>query len=572
MNEDKKNKKAKHGRHAAPSKPLDETSAEAEASPMGQGATQLQSAAHTVHAKTSSQVEKTFSMPTSGRPASPYESIPSSDGSPAYVAAGPMLPVDVGASDKKRRHRPLKIVGIVMGVLFGLLAVVYIAGAVVFMDRFMPNTTVGDIDVSLKSSAEVQETLVSTLDDYVLKVEGQGFSLTLSAKDAGMKLDAQKVTDAMHSSVNPWLWPVEIMRSHDETSKFAASYNESGLGEKVRVAVEEFNKTATPPTNATVAYDSTKGAFVVAPESVGTALNYDAVIKAVDEMVIAIEPTLKLTKNELTQPTVLSTDAKLAASAAQANTMVKANLVFTMAGSAAGTVNSDLVSQWVRFGEDLSATLDEAALTAWVDELATNCDTVGTSRTYTRPDGKVVTVAGGVYGWSVDHDSLLAMVKDGVANGTSATLEVPSLTTGVAYNGPGAQDWGARYCDIDLSEQYVRFYDAAGTLIWESACVTGTPNGAHNTPTGVFWLNQKASPSKLKGTNLDGTKYESTVQYWMPFDGNVIGLHDADWQSAFGGTRYQDGYGSHGCVNLPPAKAAELYGIMQSGDVVISHW
>ena len=52
----------------------------------------------------------------------------------------------------------------------------------------------------------------------------------------------------------------------------------------------------------------------------------------------------------------------------------------------------------------------------------------------------------------------------------------------------------------------------------------------------------------LKGTNLDGSKYESTVQYWMPFVGNVIGMHDADWQPYFGGTRYQDGGGSHGCV------------------------
>ena len=115
-------------------------------------------------------------------------------------------------------------------------------------------------------------------------------------------------------------------------------------------------------------------------------------------------------------------------------------------------------------------------------------------------------------------------------------------------------------------------YDETGTLIWEAPCVSGTPNGAHNTPTGVFWLNQKASPSVLKGTNLDGSKYESAVRYWMPFVGNVIGLHDADWQAAFGGTLYQQGRGSHGCVNLPVGSAADLFGIIQSGDVVVCHW
>ena len=102
--------------------------------------------------------------------------------------------------------------------------------------------------------------------------------------------------------------------------------------------------------------------------------------------------------------------------------------------------------------------------------------------------------------------------------------------------------------------------------------MSGIPDGVHDTSVGVYWLNQKASPSKLIGYENGKKIYESDVQYWMPFVGNVIGLHDADWQSSFGGTRYRDGAGSHGCVNLPPYKAAELYGIIQSGDVVVSHW
>ena len=58
----------------------------------------------------------------------------------------------------------------------------------------------------------------------------------------------------------------------------------------------------------------------------------------------------------------------------------------------------------------------------------------------------------------------------------------------------------------------------------------------------------------------------------MPFIGNVYALHDAPWQPDFGGTMYRDGYGSHGCVNLPPSKAAELYNIVDVGTVVVVHW
>lgn len=579
---DKKNSKARHARHAAPTPQPGSDAAQEDSSPASHAAPPKSAAP----AKTPPDAPapgkvapgkpvpgQTAVMPQPVRPVAPNAKAKpgGQPGQPAF-AGGPMLPVDVSEADAKGGRKPLKVLGIVLGVIVALLAVVYLAGALVFMDRFLPRTTVGDLDVSLKSSAEVQGMLADVIDDYVLKVEGQGFSLKLSAAEAGMRLDGRAATDAMHASANAWAWPIEILKAHDESDKLAATYNESGLGDTVRAAVDEFNKTATPPTDAVIAYSEAKGAFIVEPEAVGTALSYDAVIKAVDDAVLALQPTVKLGADVLQQPKVLSSDPKLTAAAEQANTMIKADLVLTMAGGTAGEVNADLISQWVRLGDDLSATLDEAALTAWVDELAAACNTVGTQRTYTRPDGKVVTVAGGVYGWSVDRDALLNLVKESVAAGTVQTAEVPCTSVGTGYNGAGAQDWGLRYCDIDLAEQYARFYDETGALIWESPIVSGIPDGVHDTSVGVYWLNQKASPSKLIGYENGKKIYESDVQYWMPFVGNVIGLHDADWQSSFGGTRYRDGAGSHGCVNLPPYKAAELYGIIQSGDVVVSHW
>lgn len=581
MNDKSKNGKARHARHAAPSPQGGENSEQEKSGfpardiPLSAAVPPVPSVGVPSPKEQGSAFpapNHTAVMPQAVRPVAPHADHAGSKTAMPGYAGGPMLPVDINEIDVKSSRKPLKVLGIVFGALLAIVAIAYVAGSVVFADRFMPNTKIGDLDISFKSSSEVQSMLSDFVDDYTLKVTGQGFSLVLSAKDAGMNLDGKKVTDAIHAEVNQWAWPIEIARQHDATEKLAATYNESGLGDAVRAAVDEFNATATPPTNATVAYDATIKAFAVRPEAVGTQLSYDAVIAAIDDAVVALESTVKLTKSELAQPTVLSSDAKLKAAADQANTMIKADIVLTMAGTTAGEVNADLVSQWVRLGDDLTATLDDAALTAWVDELAAACNTVGTKRTYTRPDGKVVTVAGGIYGWEVDRDTLLGTVKDGVANGAVTTIEVPTVSTGTAYNGAGARDWGARYCDIDLSEQYVRFYDASGALIWESPCISGKPDGQHDTSTGVYWLNAKASPSKLIGYENGQKIYESTVQYWMPFVGNAIGLHDADWQPSFGGTMYADGYGSHGCVNLPPGKAAELYSIIQSGDVVVSHW
>ena len=79
-----------------------------------------------------------------------------------------------------------------------------------------------------------------------------------------------------------------------------------------------------------------------------------------------------------------------------------------------------------------------------------------------------------------------------------------------------------------------------------------------------------ADPDNPNGEKIP--KWESPVDYWIPFIGNGYGLHDASWQSAFGGERYKQGFGSHGCVNLPLDKVKELYGLVSVGDPVIVHW
>ena len=55
----------------------------------------------------------------------------------------------------------------------------------------------------------------------------------------------------------------------------------------------------------------------------------------------------------------------------------------------------------------------------------------------------------------------------------------------------------------------------------------------------------------------------------MPFNKN-IGLHDAGWRSSFGGELYKTS-GSHGCVNLPPEKAKQIYDVIQTGTPVICY-
>ena len=521
--------------------------------------------------------ERTISLPSIDPVAHPSgASRPSEDAPEAYAPFVPAAKHTGGpqrgrVSKKPKSNRKMALS--FAGVLFAVVLGIYLTGVFIFSDRFMPNTTVMGEDVSLKTSSEVQDILVDVAREYSLDVSGLGFSLTLASSDVGLGIDAKSVTDAMHKDANPWAWPVEIFKSRNESDKFATSNGK--VDESVRKAVEAFNENAAAPKNAGLDYDDANDRFVVRTEVEGEALDVDKVVAAVDAAVADLQPTLVLTEDALQKPTLFADDPRLVQAEADANDQLEANFALKLADATVSQVNADLISGWVRLRDDVTIALDEEAIAGWVQEIASECNTYQARRSYTRADGKEINVSGGVYGWIVDKDALKQTVLDGIAADQTGGVAIPCEQEAGAYNGLHGRDWGPRYIDVDLTEQHARFYDEGGALVWESDVVTGTPDGEHDTPEGVYVINNKESPSKLIGEMKPETgepEYKTEVQTWMPFVGNAIGFHDADWQSAFGGSRYTTGYGSHGCVNLPVDKSAQLYDLIQVGDVVVSHW
>lgn len=67
-----------------------------------------------------------------------------------------------------------------------------------------------------------------------------------------------------------------------------------------------------------------------------------------------------------------------------------------------------------------------------------------------------------------------------------------------------------------------------------------------------------------------GEGYSSPVSYFMPFAYN-IGIHDASWRDTFGGTIYKTS-GSHGCINVPPAFAEQLFNAVDKGTPVVAYY
>ena len=129
----------------------------------------------------------------------------------------------------------------------------------------------------------------------------------------------------------------------------------------------------------------------------------------------------------------------------------------------------------------------------------------------------------------------------------------------------GSDDIGNSYVEIDLTNQHLYLFQN-GSIVLETDFVSGNMSKAGcMTPPGVFGLTYKTKNAVLRGAD-----YETPVNYWMPFNGNV-GMHDATWRGSFGGTIYLTS-GSHGCVNLPLNMAAAIYEYVSTGFPVVCYY
>ena len=464
--------------------------------------------------------------------------------------------------------KKFKIVGIVLAAL----VVIYLLGALLFSFLFPPGTKMGSFDLSMKTTGDAEHMIDDALKNYKITVSGDGFSFSATADQTGLAVDTQHAVEAARADINGWAWPMLLMSgTHDETDKIAATNDANAITSLTEAAVNQFNGQHEAFVNANIAYDSAKNSYVVVPEKMGSQLDTQAVTQAVGYAIANLESSLELGDEYVLKPSVYSTDSRLNSAIDQANAMLATNLILMLDSVNIVTIDAGVLQGMIVIDADAQPKLSEEKFDAWMSEIVPRCETVGKERTYTRPDGKVCTVSGGIFGWGVDMNALYDQVNTAVKESKKGSLQIPCTQKGDIFTGAGERDWKNRYIDVDISEQHVRFYDENNSLIWESDCITGLPDGERDTVPGVWTVNDKKSPNRLIGKKNGEVVYETDVQFWMPFEADSIGFHDATWQPRFGGQWYEWGAGSHGCVNLPYEEAEALYGIIQVGDRVVVH-
>ena len=234
-------------------------------------------------------------------------------------------------------------------------------------------------------------------------------------------------------------------------------------------------------------------------------------------------------------------------------------------------LDADILHLWLPLDDEGEPYFDDEIWKQNLEEFVSNelkslVDTTGKVRSFKPTDEKKsVDVNPGNYGYRIDVKAELLQLTQDLSSGKNVIRKPVYENEEVSSENDGI---GNSYVEIDLTRQHVWVY-IDGELKIETDCVTGDVNKKYETPTGVYYLNYKRKGKTLVGEKDKNGKpeYETWVDYWMPFNGN-IGLHDATWRKEFGGDIYIKN-GSHGCVNLPPEKAKEIFATIEKNIPVI---
>ena len=431
--------------------------------------------------------------------------------------------------------------------------------------------SVWGVDVSRLDAKQAEEKIAAEFENRPVSFQENDkevYSMTL--KDLGYSLNEEdllnKLTDLQKQrEENRKIFPKE------ENVNLECQIEEDEEQEKQALDLSNFGtEERKSSTDASIQYNEEKKEFILVKQVQGTEIDPDKLETTVDTNLNAAFDTallgdtitIPLNKHVYISPAVTATkdmENKVTSLNSQLKKYRSTTVTYTF-GSETVVLDADTISSWLK-AEGETLTLDEDAIKTYISDLANKYNTIYVPRTFHTSTGMDVTIEGNEYGYRIDQDGEYAQLVEDLKSGTAVTRDPVYSKTGYQRN--GTDDLAGSYIEVSLDAQHLWLYKD-GNLVTETDIVSGKPVKGRETYRGAWPIAYKASPFNLTSAEYG---YDVKVNYWMPFVYGQ-GLHDASWQSSFGGNRYKTN-GSHGCINLPKDQAALIYETIDAGYPII---
>lgn len=479
-----------------------------------------------------------------------------------------------GETPKKRRKRRVAVIGSIFAlIIIGAVSIVYYKGVMYYRTHFLPNTTINGIDCAEMDVDSIVTLLDAPIYEYKLEVSGRDYKSgnsgvklgEIASEDIGLAYTGTKeAVESFLEQQEEYKWFFNCLgRASEYSVKQGVSFDESLL----QTVVKEWD--ACKKGNMRRAEDAYIGdyseelhGYEIIPETSGTELDVDRTIELIAGAVMGLENTLDVEAEGCYREAVVRRDdKKLTDVVDKANKWLGAEITYDWNGTEV-TLDYETLKEWVSI-ERNRVVLDEEQVAAFVKTQASAYDTYGKRKNFVTALGVELTLPSRNYGWKTDIEGetteLLKLIRQGSVVEREPIYSITAMKK-------GASDIGNSYVEADLTNQHLYLYQD-GELVLETDFVSGTMISTYDcvTPEGIFGLSYKTTNAVLRGAT-----YATPVNYWMPFYGNY-GMHDANWRGHFGGEIYKTN-GSHGCINLPPSMAAQIYPYVSTGFPVICYY
>ncbi|MCM0648036.1 L,D-transpeptidase/peptidoglycan binding protein [Clostridium swellfunianum] len=455
-----------------------------------------------------------------------------------------------------KKHKKIAI-GVI--VFLCVLFIIYLGMVAYFMKHFYFGSEINGINISGKTVEQVNEKMATELVKYNLNLKERGGKTEqIKAEEIGLKYNLEGDFKSFKEQQNPYKWIWALFNKEAHKMAIDLKHDDNMLKERIdKLSCFETN-TIIEPKNAEVKYENNN--YVIVDEVPGTKVDKDILYKHISETILKEGTILDFEAIDCyVKPEYTSKSQKVIDARDMLNKYISSKVTYTI-GDQKEILDGSKINEWITMDESYAVKLDEGKVKEFVDALSKSYDTIGSTRNFTASSGKVINVKGGDYGWKVNKsketETLVAAIKEG------KTLEKEPAYIATAF-ALGKNDIGSTYVEIDLTKQHMWFYKN-GALIAQGDVVTGNVSSKNTTPPGIYKLKYKE-----RNATLDGPDYSVPVNFWMPFNGG-IGIHDASWRNAFGGSIYKTN-GSHGCVNSPYNLAKAIFDNITPGTPVVCY-
>ena len=441
------------------------------------------------------------------------------------------------------------------------LLVGYVAGLAYYTNRFIPRTSYASVGIGGLTVEQAQSKVAEVLNERQIQIKEAGQPVAeIRVGDITGEYALETPLKQRYYQQNPVSWFTTLV-SADNGGQLTSQVELKPADLEANLADQGVtNEGREPAKNAEIVYSDQEG-YYAQEGAAGNAIDYEVLSQEIMAAAQSGEQAVDL-ETAYQQPALTTESDEVQEGLENIDQMIHTPITLQFNGQEE-QVPAELIEAALHFDENNQVTLDPEVLMPYLESLDEQYARYGMSVEFDSTLQGTITVPPGILGWSLDYDAEIAQLAADVQSQQAVTRPAKSLGGGIGFAGNGVGD---TYIEIDLTYQMMYLY-VDGVCIVSTDITSGQPKA--ETIPGANQVNEMLHQTELKGYNqFSKVEYSTPVDYWIRFDHHAQGIHDATWQSWFGGDAWITN-GSLGCINTPYWAVQTIYEYVDLGTPVL---